>query len=93
MTEIKRDYEEEWQADFTEKIATKYEKRIAEIEAHEQARIERIFKEIEKHITQLDGKEVVILGNYEIYKIDYVEFARAIWFDWWQALKKEWGIK
>ena len=26
-------FEEEWQADFTDKIATKYEKRVAEIEA------------------------------------------------------------
>ncbi len=40
-------FEEEWQADFTDKIATKYEKRVAEIQLHEQARVERIKEEIE----------------------------------------------
>ena len=37
---------EKWQADFTDKIAAKYEKRVAELETKCQQRVERIIHRI-----------------------------------------------
>lgn len=53
--------------------------------------VDKLIKEIKQHITQIGGKEVVILGDYIIYKKDGKEFAKAVWADWWQALKKQDG--
>ncbi len=88
---------EEWQANFTDKIATKYEKRVGEIEAECQARVERIFKKIgtlvkwtEKHYdsntnvgTPDSTGGVINLGN-EYLLINKEKL---------QALKKDEGVK
>jgi len=63
--EIKDAEREEWQADYTDKIAARYEKRVAEIEAECQARIEALIEACQLALdffTEYDVKNKVISG-------------------------------
>ncbi len=67
---------EEWQAEFTEKMAAKYEKRVKEVEAECQAKVEGILEII--------GEDFVeIVANFYMNNKN-----RAKSFELWRSIKK-----